>query len=285
MGQLREKMEADLKIGGYSPNTQRIYLRHARSFAAYFMRSPAELGADQVREFLLHLVQDQGASRETIGQVRAALRFLYVVTLNRPVEIEWLPVPRRQKRLPVVLSGTEVTTLLGQVQRLKYRLIFTLMYSGGLRISEACKLRPEDIDSKRMLIRVLGKGDKQRCTLLSRRLLPELRDYCRLDRPARTRLFPGGTPDGHLSREAVTRVFREAFRATGIAKDATPHALRHSFATHLIDTGTSIAVVQALLGHASLETTELYTHVSATQIARTRSPLDLLGTPAAAVLG
>ena len=119
MGQLRDQMEADLKIGGYSPSTQKVYLLYARQFAAHFMRSPAEMGADEVRRFLMHLVEERGESRETIRQVRASLRFLYAVTLNRPVEIEWLPVPRKQKRLPVVLSGTEVSALLSAVRGLK----------------------------------------------------------------------------------------------------------------------------------------------------------------------
>ena len=285
MGQLRDKMEADLTIGGYSPSTQIAYLRHVRCFAAHFMRSPAEMGADQVREYLVHLLREREVSRQTIRQARSGLRFLFRVTLNRPLEIEWLPVPRRQKRLPVVLSGTEVTKLLAAIRRPKHRSILTAMYSGGLRISEACALQPKDIDSKRMLIRVCGKGDKERCTLLSRRLLRELRDYWRCERPTNDWLFPGGTQNGHLSRVAVSKVFGKACRATGITKDATPHALRHSFATHLIDTGTCITVVQALLGHASLRATEVYTHTSIEQIARTRSPFDLLDTPAAAILG
>jgi len=285
MGQLRDQMEADLKIGGYSPSTQKIYLLYARKFAAHFMRSPAELGADDVRRFLLHLVQERGVSRGTIRQVRSSLRFLYTVTLNRPVEIEWLPVPRRPKRLPVVLSGTETAALLGRVRAPKYRMILTSMYAAGLRISEACTLRPEHIDSKRMILRVRGKGDKERCTLLSPRLLYGLRDYWRRTQPQGSWLFPGGTRNGHVAPATVRAVFRRAVRATGITKAVTPHALRHSFATHLIDAGTDVTVVQACLGHASLQTTEIYTHTSVDQIARTRSPLDLLGTSAGAILG
>lgn len=285
MGQLRDRMEADLKIGGYSPNTQKVYLLYARKFAAHFMRSPAELGANDVRQFLLHLVEERGASRETIRQVRASLRFLYAVTLNRPVEIEWLPVPRKQKRLPVVLSGTEVTALLGAVRTQKYRMIVAAMYAAGLRISEACTLRPEDIDSKRMVILVRGKGNKERYTLLSERLLSGLRKYWLQTRPQGGWLFPGGARDGHACKETARKVFHKAVRATGITKEVTPHALRHSFATHLIDAGTDVTVVQALLGHESLRATEIYTHTSVELIARTRSPLDLLGTPAGAILG
>jgi len=285
MGQLHDQMEADLKIGGYSPNTQRIYLFYARKFAVYFMRSPAEMGADEIRQFLLHLVEERGNSRETIRQVRCSLRFLYRVTLNRPVEVEWVPVPRKQKRLPVVLSGTEVTRLLEAARRLKYRIILTAMYAAGLRISEACRLQPEDIDSKRMVVRVRGKGDKERFTLLSERLLFELRDYWRQTQPQGEWLFPGGTRAGHASADTTRKVLHKAIRDAGITKHVTPHTLRHSFATHLIEVGTDVTVVQALLGHASLQATEVYTHTSTKQIARTRSPLDLLGTPAAAILG
>ncbi len=285
MGQLHDRMEADLKIGGYSPSTQRIYLFYARKFAAYFMRSPVEMGADEIRRFLLHLVDERGASRATIRQVRCSLRFLYTVTLNRPVEVEWVPVPRKQKRLPVVLSGTEVTRLLEAIRRPKYRMIVTAMYAAGLRISEACRLQPEDIDSKRMVIRVRGKGDKERFSLLPGRLLLDLRDYWRQTQPQGEWLFPGGTSAGHASPWTARNVFHKAIRSAGITKHATPHTLRHSFATHLIEVGTDVTVVQALLGHASLQATEVYTHTSVKQIARTRSPLDLLGTAAAAVLG
>jgi len=278
-------MEADLKIGGYSSSTQRIYLFYARKFAAYFMHSPAEMGADEIRRFLLHLVEERGASRGTIRQVRCSLRFLYTVTLNRPVEVEWVPVPRKQKRLPVVLSGTEVTRLLEAIRRPKYRMIVTAMYAAGLRISEACRLQPEDIDSKRMVIRVRGKGEKERFTLLSGRLLIDLRGYWRQTQPQGEWLFPGGTSAGHASTWTVRNVFHKAVESAGITKHATPHTLRHSFATHLIEVGTDVTVVQALLGHASLQATEVYTHTSVKQIARTRSPLDLLATSAAAILG
>jgi site-specific recombinase XerD len=278
-------MQADLVIGGYSPSTQKIYLLYARKFAAHFMRSPAQMGADEIRQFLLHLVQKEGISRETLRQVRAALRFLYAVTLNRPTEIDSVPVPRARKRLPVVLSGTEVSTLLAAVRRPKYRLLLATMYAAGLRISEACALSPGNIDSKRMAIRVIGKGDKERYTLLSKRLLRDLRDYWRLTRPSNGRLFPGRTRAGHVSPETVRQVFREVVAATNISKSPTPHALRHSFATHLIESGVDISVVKALLGHTTLRATQVYTHTSIRQIAHTRSPLDLLGTPSGELFG
>ncbi len=285
MGQLRDQMEADLKIGGYSPSTRTTYLFYARKFAGHFMRSPADMGAEEVRQFLLYLVEGRGVSRSTLRQVRSSLHFLYAVTLNRPVEVEWLPIPRKEKRLPVVLSGTEVAALLDAVRGPKYRAVLMAMYAGGLRISEACRLRPEDIDSRRRVIRIRGKGEKERCTLLSERLLDHLRDYWRHVRPHEGWLFPGRTKQGHAAKETVRNVFHKAVRVAGIQKPATPHSLRHSFATHLIDAGTDVTVVKALLGHSSLRATEVYAHTSVEQLARTTSPLDLLGTPGGRILG
>lgn len=286
MGQIRDTMEADLKIGCYSLSTQKIYVLYARQFAAHFMRSPAEMGADEVRQFLLYLVEERKVSRETLRQVRSALRFLYAVTLNRPVEIQWLPSPRRQRLQPVVLSGTEVAGLLNAVHAPKYGGILMAMYAGGLRISEACRLRPADIDSKRMVLHVRGgKGGVDRTTVLSERLLEYLRDYWRQTRPEGGWLFPGTTAAGHAGSESVRKVFHKAVAAAGITKAVVPHTLRHSFATHLHECGVDVRVIQALLGHASAKATQVYVHVSTEHIARTRSPLDVLGTPAAVVLG
>lgn len=277
MGQLRDKMEADLKIGGYSEETQRIYLYYAKKYAAYFQRSPEEMGEDEVREFLLHLVTEELVSRNTLKQVRAAVKFLYSVTLHRPVEVDWLPTIRKQKRLPVILSSTEVASFLTAIQATKYRAVLTAIYAGGLRISEACRLRPGDIDSKRKVITIRGKGDKERYTMLSSRLLDCLRDYWRRERPSRDGwLFPGGTKAGHASPDTIRTVFHKVIAGVGITKKVTPHSLRHSFATHLIESGVDVTVVQALLGHSSILTTQIYTHISVEQIASTRSPLDLL---------
>lgn len=287
MGQLYDRMEADLKIGRYRASTRKIYLLYARKFAEHFWRSPAEMGADQVREFLLHLIEHQRASRETIRQVRSALRFLYAVTLNRPTEVNWLPVPRKEKRLPVVLSGSEVAALFTAVRQVWCRTLLMTMYAGGLRIGEACHLLPQEIDSKRMLIRVRrGKGGADRYTLLSQHLLHCLRDYWRHHRPnLNGYLFPAATQLGHACPETVRKVFRKALVDANIKKRVTPHVLRHCFATHLLECGVDVTVVQALLGHRSLRTTENYTHISTEHIATVRSPLDVLGTPDSKILG
>lgn len=285
MGQLRDRMETDLKLGGYSPSTRKIYLLYARQFAKHHNRSPAEMGEAEIREYLLFMVEKKKISRETYRQARAALIFLYTVTLKRPTEVDHLPVGRNKVKLPVVLSGTEVHKLLEAIRSPKYRAIMMAQYAGGLRISEACRLRPEDIDSKRMVIHIrAGKGGRDRYTVLSERLLAYLRDYFRKYRPEGC-LFPGKTSDGHASPETSRRVFHAARSAAGISKKVTPHVLRHCFATHLLESGVDITVVQSLLGHGSLRATEVYTHISLEHIGRVRSPLDLLGTPAAKPLG
>lgn len=286
MGELREKMEADLKIGRYSESTRKVYLSYAQKYVDYFDNcSPCKMGADEVRRFLLHCVEERKFSMSALKQARAAVKFLYAVTLNRPVEVEWLPVPRQEKRLPVVLSGTEVAALLKGIRKLKYRAIFTTCYAGGLRSSEVCCLRPTDIDSKRMVITVRGKGDKVRQTMLSGRLLCCLRDYWRSECPKGDWLFPGSTKAGHASPKSAWRVFHNVIDEIGITKKVSPHSLRHAFATHLIESGADISVVQALLGHNSIVTTQIYTHVSVAKIANTRSPFDMLGTKSARILG
>ena len=284
MGQIRDRMQADLQLAGYSPSTQKIYLCYAKLFTKFHMRSPAEMGEEEIRQYLLHMVTVQKISRETYRQIRAALTFLYSFTIKRPTEVAHLPVQRRKLKLPVVLSGTEVWRLLDAIRSPKYRAIFMAQYAGGLRISEACCLRPEDIDSKRMLIRVRGKGDKERHTVLSARFLAYLRDYYGKYRPNGW-LFPGETAEGHACPETTRKVFHAVVEMTGITKAITPHVLRHSFATHLLECGVDIVVIQALLGHASLRSTVIYTHVSLEHIGRVKSPFDLLGTLAAKPLG
>lgn len=285
MGQLRDRMEADLKLAGYSPATRKVYLLYARLFTKYHMRSPAEMGEQEIRRYLLHLVEEKKISRETYRQARAALIFLYTVTLKRPTEVTHVPVGRKNVRLPVVLSGREVETLLKAIDSPKYRGILMAQYAGGLRITEACRLRPEDIDSKRMVISVrTGKGDKDRYTVLSARLLTYLRAYFRRYRPEEW-LFPGHGKSGHITPEATRSAFRRATASIGISKRVTPHVLRHCFATHLLESGVDIEIIRVLLGHRSLRTTEVYTHVSTELIGQVQSPLDLLGTPAAKPLG
>jgi site-specific recombinase XerD len=276
---------ADLKIGGYSESATKIYLMYARHFARFHMRSPAEMGREEVREFLLDLAE-RPVSPGTMRQVRAALTFLYATTLGRPVEVDHLPLQRPMRRLPVILSGTEVGQVLQMIRKDSYRVIVMAMYSAGLRSREAVRLRADDIDSKRRVIRVVqGKGRKDRYTLLSRRFLIELRSYWATARPERPWLFPGDTAEGHIGTDAVRRVFIDAVASAGINKRVRPHSMRHSFATHLRELGVDLSVIQALLGHANIKSTAIYLRTTVETLMRTKSPLDQLGTADGQVLG
>lgn len=280
MGQLRDRMDADLRLAGYSPKTRDTYLQRARAFAAYHRRSPEEIGETEIRAYLLHMVEDKHISRSSYAQIRASLKFLYTVTLRRPTEVASVPVRRKRVTLPVVLSPAEVQALLRAIRSPKYAAIMMIQYAAGLRISEACRLRPEDIDSARMLIWVRsGKGGRDRCTMLSVTLLGFLRNYWRTERRKSPWLFPGQTKAGHASPDTARRVFHLAVASSGITKQVAPHVLRHSFATHLVESGIDVTVVKALLGHRSLATTEVYTHVSLEHLGTLTSPLDLLHAP------
>lgn len=277
MGQLRNRMEEDLTLKGLSPATQKIYLLYCRKFAAHYHRSPENLGEAEIRQFLLHMIRVEQVSHETYRQILAALKFLYTVTLGREWEVSRLPFPkRRQRKLPEVLNNDQLLALFRALRSPKYRAILVSCYAAGLRISEACQLRIDDLDSKRMVLRVRqGKGCKERYTLLSPRLLEILRCYWRTCRPT-DRLFPSGTPAGHISPVSVRKVFCQARDEAGIGPWCTPHTLRHAFATHLLDRGTDLVVIQALLGHTSIKTTSIYTHVTIDHIRKTDSPLDHL---------
>jgi site-specific recombinase XerD len=276
-------MVQDLRLAGLSPTTSRIYLHYAKDFTRHFMRSPSKMGEREIRSFLLHLLDERKLSHNSYRQCYAALKFLYEVTLGRSFEVASIPRHRGTPRLPIVLSGTEVERLLGAFHSPKHRTISMVMYAGGLRVSEACSLQVADIDSKRMLIHVReGKGGHQRCVMLSTRLLSALRTYWRQGRPLEF-LFPGKS--GHLGPEAVRTAVRRAAADAGLRKRVSPHVLRHSFATHLLETGTDLRVVQALLGHRHLQMTARYTKISTRHLQRIRSPLDLLGRPDGKVLG
>lgn len=284
MGALYDRMSRDLKLKNLSGVTQSQYLRCCCSFVRYHMKSPAQLGESEIKEFLGHL-QLRGASPQTLKMYVAGLKFLYGVTLNRPGVVKRLPWPKIPRKEPDVLSGTEVTKLLKAVTSLVPAMALTTAYGAGLRLSEVCRLRVEDIDGKRKLIHVrLGKGGKDRYVMLADRLLGGLRQYWVKVKPEGW-LFPGRKKGAHLHPTAVRWALKEAARKAKLKKRVTPHALRHSFATHLLEAGSDIRLIQVLLGHASIRTTSRYTHVSAKHIASTTSPLDLLGTKKAAALG
>jgi site-specific recombinase XerD len=279
-------MEADMRLRNFRPSTQAGYVRCVRKLAKFHRLSPDRLDAEQVRTFLVHLRDDTGLSASSIKVYIAALKFFYTVTLDRPEVTCKLRAPRVASSLPVVLSGSDVERLFAAIYSLKYRAILMTTYAAGLRIGETCQLRFADIDSARGLIHVRdGKGGHERRAMLSPRLLAALREYYRAVRPGGPYLFPGRVPTTPIRPESVRRVLRRVIEELGFDKPVTPHVLRHSFATHLLETGTDIRVIQVLLGHRSIRTTQRYTHVSARYIARTASPLDVLGTPQAEPLG
>ena len=243
------------------------------------MRSPEELSEAEVRHFLLHQIEVKHLSYAAYRQIYAALKFLYTVTLNRPWDVERIPFPKRQYRpLPVVLHPQELVALFQAVRRPKYRTLFITCYAAGLRIDEACHLRIVDIDSKQMLLHVRhAKGGQERVTLLSAKLLDVLRGYWRIEKP-RHWLFPGSTPAEPLATASARSALRQAGLDAGLTKPCTPHTLRHCFATHLLDAGVDLVVLQALLGHHSIRTTSLYTHITIQRIHQVVSPLDWLPT-------
>lgn len=286
MGMLRERMKADLMIQNLRPSTQKEYLRCCYRFAEHYMRSPAGLDTDDVRGYLLHLLVERKLKPTSMKVHIAALKFMYTVTLGRPDVVKSIRMPRVPRKLPDILSGSEVEKVLGTVASMKYRAILMTAYGAGLRISEACRLRVEDIDSKRMIIQVRdGKGGHDRNSKLGDRLLNVLREYYRWERPPRPYLFPGQKPVKPISSESVRKALRKAVEECGITKRVTPHVFRHSFATHMHEAGYDIRTIQVLLGHKSIRTTQLYAQVSTHQISRTKSPLDLLGTKEGEVLG
>ena len=277
MGKLQEQMKADLLLKRYSPNTIRAYLHCIRNFAKYFMRPPAEMGETEVRQFMLHLAQDRQVSAFVQSMHVNALKFLYRITLRRPQVVEHLPYPKRPRTLPKVLTMQEVLALFTAIKSAKYKAILAIAYGAGLRVSEVCALKPTDIDSQRMLIHVRrGKGNKDRYVLLGETMLTLLREYYQKVRRKGDYLFPGQKPQNPLTPEAIRKVLKKVTAQASLSKKITPHTLRHSFATHLLETGYDLRVVQTLLGHTSIQTTQRYTHVTDRILSLTRSPLDLI---------
>ncbi|NNF14660.1 MAG: tyrosine-type recombinase/integrase [Gemmatimonadetes bacterium] len=298
-----ERTKEELSLRGYSPQTQKVYLGHVERFFTWLERhdertgaaenaravipsdtvegrspkspsDPHQSGDHPAARYLLYLVDEKRVSRSYHNQAVSALRFYFDRVVGTPALAEKLPRPKRERRLPQVLSRGEVSRLIDAVAHPKHRALTLLIYSSGLRVSEAVRLRPEDLDAERGLIRVRrGKGGKDRYTLLSDRALDAVRIY-RMAFPVGRWLFPGARPGRHYSVRSIQKVITQAGASAGIEKRVTPHVLRHSFATHLLEAGTDLRFIQELLGHRSSRTTELYTHVSHPQLAAIRNPLD-----------
>jgi site-specific recombinase XerD len=274
-----EEMSRAMILAGFAPKTRKVYLGYGRRFARWANVPLPEAGMEEVRRYLVYLVEDRDISRSAHSQVVSALRFLFEKVLRRPQVLKDIPRPKRHKTLPTVLSRGEVDSLLKAVRNPTSRALIMLLYSGGLRVGEVTRLRPEDLDRDRGLLRVrAGKGKKDRYTLLSRRALQAVDRHCLFQNqtPAKW-LFPSTRKGKHVTTRSVQRVVARAAARAGIRKKVTPHTLRHSFATHLLEAGTDLRYIQELLGHASSRTTEIYTHVSNRDFSRIRNPLDQLG--------
>jgi site-specific recombinase XerD len=272
---LKEQMIAELQLRGYSPKTQKMYLDYMKKYNHHFGKSPDQMGEREIKEYLHYLII-QNKSQSYINGSYSALKFFYENVLQQPWDVNHIPRIKKEKRLPAILDISEVQRLFEVVSNFKHRTILMTVYAAGLRVSEVVNLKVTDIDSKRMQIRVeQGKGKKDRYTLLSEVNLEMLRLYWQMYRP-KTWLFPSYNHDIHISIHAVQKVFERAKQKAGIQKKVSVHSLRHSFATHLLESGADIFYIQQLLGHASVKTTTVYIHLRNQNALKITSPLDQL---------
>jgi len=277
MTELRRRMLQDLQLHGYAEKTQRCYISAVRSLAQFSRKSPDLLGEEDLRQYFLHLINVRQVARSTVTQHLSGIKFFYETTLSRPFPVLGLVRPGKRVKLPVVLSRTEVVTILERVRHPVANMALTLIYACGLRLSEGCQVRVEDIDTARMLLWVRnGKGGKDRSVPLPEKALGRLRAYWVARRPPGPWLFstaPSGAP---ISRSLPQKAFRAAVLESSVNKKASVHTLRHSYATHLLEQGVDLRVIQALLGHASAATTTIYTHLTQTVLANLNTSINQL---------
>ena len=275
---LLQRMDADLVLRGLSSNTRASYLTHARLFLEFCERPVDALTTEDIRRFLTFLLTERRVAPATANVYSAALRFLFAVTLDRPLNYLQIPRAKHRKGLPYVLSRTQVADVLARCSNLKHRALLALIYGSGLRVSEAAGLHVADIDSAAMRVFVAGgKGNKDRYTLLSQTALEALRDYWRVYRPQHPAgwLFPGPGATGHITASGIALAFDQTVARAGITAPASVHTMRHCFATHLLEDGATLLPIKELLGHASLHSTTVYLHL-ANLTGGLRSPLDAL---------
>jgi integrase/recombinase XerD len=273
---LRQRMIEDMMVRNFAPNTQESYLGQVSLFARHFGKSPDQLGPEEIRAYQIYLADERKVSVGTRILAVSALRFFYAVTLQRDWTVQLIPTPKKDHRLPVILSPQEILQLLQAAPSFTHHVIFSTMYGTGMRVSEAVHLRAANIDSQRMMIRIeLSKGHKDRDVQLSPKLLELLRCYWRKVRPGEW-MFPGKNPDQPLTRDAVGEAVAQARQSAGLKKHTSPHSFRHAYAVHLLEAGTDVRRIQLLLGHRSLATTARYLRLATTTVCATTSPLDLL---------
>jgi len=277
MTQLRQKMTRAMELKNLSHHTQRAYLAAVTGIARFYNQSPDKMNKEKIEDYLLYLKNEKGNTPNSCYIVLTGLRFFYKYVIENEIPVTY-SIRRTTRKLPQVLTMEEIWKIICATNNLKHRLILITTYSGGLRASETINLKPWNIDSKTMLIKVEGKGKKESYTLLSKRLLVELRSYYREYRP-KIYLFPSSfkkKKDQPLSYETIRTVYEDARKKAGVKKGAGIHTLRHSFATHLLEAGYDIRKIQVLMGHARLTTTMIYLHVSRETLSKIPSPLDLI---------
>jgi integrase/recombinase XerD len=268
-------MNKTLKLKGYSEDTIKSYLGHVRLVEEYFNgRSVTTLNDEDINDYLLYLLDEKNASHAYANQAISAIKFLYTHVLKKPIALISIQRPKKERKLPDILSRQEVRMILNSVTNLKHKTMLMLVYSSGLRVSELVSLNIADIDSIRMVIHLRSaKGNKDRYTMLSKLALDTLRLYYKCYRPKKW-LFEGENPNHHITERTAQRIFENACKKANILKDVSIHSLRHAFATHLLEDGIDLRYIQELLGHANSKTTEIYTHVTERAKANIKSPLD-----------
>ena len=272
-----EPTKQELRLRGYSRHTRKSYCHHLLRLRRHVGCDPRDLGEAEIRQYLLHLIEEAEISRAYLNQAISAIKFLYNHVLKTPRAVGDLPRPKKERRLPVVLSRAEVLRIFAAIDNPKHRTLLMIAYSSGLRVSEVARLRVEDINVERMMLHVhLAKGRKDRYTPLSAVALETLDAYQKGSRP-QTWLFPGAREGRHLTTRSVQKVLDRARTKANLQKHVTMHSLRHSYGTHLLEDGTDLRYVQELLGHQRPETTMIYTHVTRKDLRRIRSPLDNIG--------
>ena len=277
MTQLRRKMIRAMELKNLSSHTQRAYLRAVTGIARFYNQSPDKMTSEKIEDYLLYLKHDKGIAPNSCYSALTGLRFFYKNVVEKEIPVTY-SIRRTVRKLPEVLTMEDVWKIICSTNNLKHRLILMTTYSAGLRASETIHLKPKHINSKTMLIKVKGKGKKDRYTLLSNKLLIELRTYYKKYRP-KTYLFPssfGKNKDQALTYETIRSVYEDARKKAGVKRGVGVHTLRHSFATHLLEAGYDIRKIQVLMGHARLTTTMIYLHVSRETLSKIPSPLDLI---------
>ncbi len=275
MSTVRRQLEVDMLLGNYAENTRRIYLDVITSFEDHFGSAVEEAGIEDIRTYLHHLVE-RNLSESSLKQAYSALKLITETTLGKEWNVRRIPRARKKKGLPILLSQPEVEVILHATANPKYRAIFITIYSAGLRTGEVARLKITDIDSAGMRIRVnQGKGSKDRFTLLAQTTLDVLRAYWKTCRPPEWLFTPENAPDRHISVRSIQAAFHDAVKKAGIGKPASVRALRHAFATHFYEETGDLSMLQELLGHANLNTTRVYLHLSRTRFAQVKSPIDL----------